>query len=110
MHRFGENVVVWKMSFGHCESLRCQVLFDQKMRKLNHLVAFPNDNGDETRACDAARTESPFLNLFRASPKSSSTIIFTMTSVNIRVAEMFLYISTPLNKSPNTPTTTQIPL
>src|SRR6266478_2565177 len=51
MRRFGENVIVRKTSFCRRESLGCQVLLDREMSELNHLVASPVDDGNETRTC-----------------------------------------------------------
>jgi hypothetical protein len=49
MPRFGENVIVWKTSFGRRESLWCQVLLDREMRELDYSVASPIDDSDESR-------------------------------------------------------------
>jgi hypothetical protein len=49
MRGFSEYVIAWKTFFGSRESLRCQVLLDREMWKLYDLVAFPLDDGDETR-------------------------------------------------------------
>src|SRR6266849_6745919 len=48
---FSEYVIVRKSFFSRRESLRCQVLLDGEMRKLHDSMAFPIDDGNETRAC-----------------------------------------------------------
>jgi hypothetical protein len=51
MRRFGENVIVRKTFFSRRESLRYKVLLDGEVRELYNSVAFPIDDGDETRTC-----------------------------------------------------------
>jgi hypothetical protein len=46
---FGEYVIEGKTFSGLRESLRGQEFLDGEMRELYDLVAFPIDNGDETR-------------------------------------------------------------
>jgi hypothetical protein len=51
MGKFGENVIVRKTFFSRRESLRYKVLLDGEVRELYNSVAFPIDDGDETRTC-----------------------------------------------------------